>query len=166
MFRCNLSGSVRTIEALIVAGLLALLAGCGTLQFGVEASSTRAPVPTATETLVTQTASASPTSTAPATSTPIRVTFPTGSTEYTFTTELAAGRPRGYVLQIRAQQKMTISASPQADITVFDPQNQVVQGTAKPGEWQGTLPQTADYVVLLEGLGLTTVRITIPPSGS
>ncbi len=154
--------------------LLALLfTGCGTLQVGVEAAHpatslvivvTNTPGPTSTRPPVrpTPTGTPAPTPSVP----PERISFPVGGTTFAFTARLNEGVTQRYVLQILAQQKMTITTSSHVTIQVFDANNQPLKPTSsQPGQWQGTIPQTADYIIALRGQGLVNVSIDIPPPG-
>lgn len=166
----------------MVAMLVAGFAGCGTLEVGIETT----PMPTpsvqsaATPTLAgTSTPFITPTH-LPATFTPTqataapsptaaaeRITFPVGGTTFDFTTRLAAGVEQRYILQILAQQRMSITTGSNVTIRVLDANNKIVPPTSSsPGLWQGTIPQTGDYTIVLVGQGFVTVTIEIPPLGS
>ena len=140
------------------------LAACGTLQVGIEPST---PTTIHIPSTVTQSSVApAPTPLSTAVPPPVRINFPTGSTTFTFTTRLNQGVPERYVLQILASQKMMISTSGNATIEVLDAQNQLLTPTsAEANLWQGTIPETGDYMIVLDGDGLITVTINIPPLG-
>ncbi len=141
-----------------------ILTACGTLQVGIEPATPHpVSVPTLTATKPVLSPAPDPTGTAEP---PVRINFPSGGTNFTFTTRLGAGVPERYVLQILAMQKMTITTSAAATIQVFDAQNRLVApASASPTLWQGTLPQTGDYMIMLQGIGLNSVSIDIPPPG-
>ncbi len=161
--------------------LVIALGGCGTLQVGFETTATPAPVPAAT---MTNTASTSPTNvvatptnivptsipTGPVAASPtaalVRINFPVGGTNFSFPTRLTKGIPERYVLQVMAQQKMTITTSRNVTVEVLDTHSTQVSATAnQPGQWQGTIPHTADYIIVLRGDGFINVSIDIPPPG-
>jgi hypothetical protein len=176
------------IKATLLISLVVLvsaLAGCGTLEVGIESTPTPAPTvqstatatPTATATgtaALTPTLPASPipsrTASAPqstATSEPDRITFPVGGNTFTFTARLTKGEAQRFILRILAQQTMSITTASTVTVTVFNARNNPLQPTASsPGQWQGTIPETGDYVIVLLGQGLVTVTIEIPPPGS
>ncbi len=58
---------------------------------------------------------------------------------------------------------MTVKTNPAVTIKVVDTQNRAVPPAAAVGEWKGTVPQTADYIIILSGSGLVNVTIDIPP---
>jgi hypothetical protein len=164
--------------ALVVVGLTA----CGTLQVGIESASPRAPVASVTAThtsappptrsvlAATATEAAAPRATpaaGPSRTRPAeRINFPVGGTNFTFTTRLDEGVPQRYVLQVLAQQKMTITTSRNVTVEVLDAQdNSLKPSSAAPGQWQGTIPQTGDYILVLRVEGFITVSIDIPPPG-
>jgi hypothetical protein len=164
--------------------VLCTLSGCGTLEVGIETSPTPAPTaqntatPTATATSTATPEStripapASPTLTEPApgptaTAAPDRITFPVGGNAFTFTARLIKGEPQRYILRILAQQKMSITTGSNVTITVLTSDNSYLQpSVSSPGQWQGTLPETGDYIIVLVGQGLVTVTIDIPPQAS
>lgn len=169
-----------SIAFIIIAA--AAVAGCGTLEVGIETTPIPTPIvqPVAT---TTATASSTPTSTATsvpaslvptepapqpsATSGAVRITFPVGGTTFTFTSKLVAGVQERYVLNIQARQNMSITTGSTVTIKVLDARNNILQPTASsPGVWQGTIPQTGDYTIVLVGQGFVTVTIEIPPPGS
>lgn len=139
------------------------LAACGTLQVGIEPPTPQAapPSPTATS------SSASPATAVTLTvGPPERITFPVGSTTFTFTTRLNPGAAERYVLQILAMQKMTVTTSSNAAVQVFDAQSHLLApASTGPNLWQGVIPETGDYIIVLQGNGLLTVSINIPPLG-
>lgn len=161
-----------------------MLAGCGTLEVGVESGATPSPTaantatatPSATATAVvvrtstSSPASPSPTQRAPeatATPAPDRITFPVGGNAFVFTAKLLRGEPQRYVLRILAGQTMSITTGSNVTVTVLDAGNNPLQPSlSSPGKWQGAIPQTGDYIVVLLGQGLVTVTIEIPPPGS
>ncbi len=147
-------------------GLLSLTA-CGTLEVGVEPVTQPAPL------VATWTASATQEPAVPAVTAtgtarpPERINFPVGGTNFTFTTRLDPVVPERYILQILTQQKMTITSSPNVTIEVFNAENKLVAATTSgPGTWEGIIPQTGDYVIVLHGDGFITVTIAIPPAGT
>ncbi len=155
-----------------------LMMACGTLEVGIEraATPTRAlatsePVQTAQPSSTATTApTAAPTSVATATlvlpATRERITFGAGSTVYAFTVNLTRGTPQAYVLTILAQQHMDVTANGDVTIIVLDRQNKLVMPTsAQPGQWAGVMPQTGDYIIVLQGDGSFDVSISIPPLG-
>jgi hypothetical protein len=170
---------MKNIERVVFfVALLCALAGCGTLEVGIESTATPLPsakstatatgtaVNTPTKVLVspTQTESAPA---ATATSAPERITFPVNGTTFAFTTKLTDGVAQRYILLILAQQKMSITTGSNVTVTVLDARNNPLQPSASsPGQWQGTIPQTGDYIIVLFGQGLVTVTINIPPPGS
>lgn len=162
---------------------VSVLAGCGTLEVGIEGSPTPAPTVQSTATAAAATAtplstvtrlpaSPSPTLTEPApgptaTPAPDRITFPVGGNTFTFNARLTKGEAQRFILRILAQQKMTITTGSNVTVTVYDDANELLQPSASsPGQWQGTIPQTGDYVIVLLGQGFVTVTIEIPPPGS
>jgi hypothetical protein len=162
------------LQRLLLISILSLVfAGCGTLQVGIEGATrvpvpaptaTNTPRPTATQVVATPTltisVAPSPTLTAE------RINFPIHATNFTFSTHLNAGVPDRYVLQVLAQQTMTLTTSRNVTIQVFDAQgNPVKATTSSAGQWQGTIPQTGDYIIVLRGQGFINVSIDIPPPG-
>jgi hypothetical protein len=163
--------------------LASAIAGCGTLEVGIESSPTPAPTVRSTSTVtasatgtavLTPTPLASPTPArtestpqATATSEPDRITFPVGGNTFTFNARLTRGEAQRFILRILAQQTMSITTGSNVTVTVLDARNDPLQPSASsPGQWQGTLPQTGDYIIVLLGQGLVTVTIEIPPPGS
>jgi hypothetical protein len=169
---------------LLYVMILFALSGCGTLEVGIETSPTPAPTAQSTSTpIATATPIAppestrtpvpvSPTATEPApvpteTPAPDRITFPVGGNTFAFTARLVRGEPQRYVLRILAQQTMSITTGSNVTITVLTGDNNFLQpSVSSPGLWQGTLPQTGDYTIVLLGQGLVTVTIEIPPQAS
>lgn len=173
---CRMMADINSLVLSVM--ILCALAGCGTLEVGIERTPTPVQAtetrPTATHTtVITPTrvvASPIPTETAPpetATASPERITFPVGGTTFTFTTKLIKGVPQRYILHVLAQQEMSITSSINVTITVLDSQgNPLEASTVSPGQWRGTVPQTGDYIFELLGQGLVTVTINIPAPGS
>ncbi len=160
------------------------LVGCGTLQVGIEPNATSVPPATAfptstaraigvtpTDTISTPTQVVSTPAPTPATgpspsSAPVRINFPVGGTNFSFPTRLTKGVPERYILQVMAQQKMTITTSRNVTIEVLDAHGAPLTATSSTaGQWQGTMPQTADYIIVLRGDGFISVSIDIPPPG-
>ena len=177
--------NLKRILRLII--LASVLAGCGTLQVGIEATTTSVSHPTvsttstisATNTVVETPTGVVPTVTlvaptsvptisvrASPTAAPERINFPVGGTNFSFPTKLTRGVPERYILQVIAQQKMTITTSRNVTVSVLDVHGAPVRATSdQPGQWQGTIPQSADYVIVLKGEGFINVSIDIPPPG-
>ncbi len=168
-------GRAFVLVLIILCGLL--LAGCGIFQVGVEAGPAGNSAPTSTppaaatrmpESTSLPAPSAPPSPTANVTlPPPVRIYFGAGSTLYTLTASLRPGAPQTYVLQISAGQKLFVTATHSATITVLDARNQPLPATSNgPGEWQGQVPETADYIIVLRGEMDSVVTIRIPPPGS
>ncbi len=145
--------------------LACALGACGTFEIGVEPPATPVRAPATLIAIATQAQSSAVPDIATATPRPPeRINFPVGGTNFTFTTHLDKSVPDRYVLQVLAQQKMTITSSTNVTIEVFDTNNKLVGATtAAPGQWVGTIPQTGDYLIVLHGDGFITVTIAIPP---
>lgn len=167
---------------MLVAMVLAALEACGTLEVGIETTPLPSPSVQAAAT-PTQVATSLPAVTPthlPVTLTPTqpppapsataaaeRITFPVGGTTFAFTTRLVSGAAQRYVLQILAQQTMTITSGSNVTIKVMDARGNIVQAsTSSPGLWEGTIPQNGDYTIVLVGQGFVTVSIEIPPPGN
>lgn len=167
---------------MLVAMVLAALAGCGTLEVGIETTplpSPSAQVATTPTSAVTSAPAVTPTHLPPtftptepspapsATAAAERITFPVGGTTFAFTTRLVSAAAQRYVLAILAQQTMTITSGSNVTIRVLDASGDIVQAsTSSPGLWEGTIPQNGDYTIVLVGQGFVTVTIEIPPRGS
>jgi photosystem II stability/assembly factor-like uncharacterized protein len=95
------------------------------------------------------------------------INFPPGSTSYTWTTNLIPGVPQAYALRAqRAQagQQMTITASGQVSVQLYDPQDNPLTGVlSQPGPWEANLPQTGTYSLALLGVGPVTLGVYISP---
>lgn len=148
--------------------LASALAACGTFQIGIEPVTTPLPAAATATAIATETQLAAVPDIATATARPPeRINFPVGGTNFTFTTHLDKSVPDRYVLQVLAQQKMTITSSTNVSIEVFNTDDKLVGATtAAPGQWLGTIPQTGDYIIVLHGDGFVTVTIAIPAPGS
>ncbi|HEY8477485.1 MAG TPA: hypothetical protein VIN09_11530 [Chloroflexota bacterium] len=95
-----------------------------------------------------------------------RISFVPGSTSHTATVELRRGEPKALVLNVMGGQRMTVSADGGVRIAVFDAEQRLVAPESTgPGRWEGTVPGTGDYLVVIEGEGRAEVTITIPPRG-
>lgn len=91
-----------------------------------------------------------------------RVQFGAGSTSATLTVQLSAGIPKGYVLRALGQRKVTVFATNKAAVVLLDSQdNRTNSQNEQPGKWEGTLPKTGDYTLVLFGQGAVTVTINI-----
>jgi photosystem II stability/assembly factor-like uncharacterized protein len=93
------------------------------------------------------------------------ISFPPGDASTTFTVNLVAGAPQGYVLRMLAGQTMYISTSGNANVGVFGPGDVKlpVVVTGRPGLRSVGIPVTGNYTVIVYGSGETTITIFVPP---
>ncbi len=95
-----------------------------------------------------------------------RLYFNFGTSAYTLSANLVAGTAQGYVLGVAGGQTVYLTKSGSAQVSVMDPGGNFIGGmTAQPGPVGVHIPQTGDYTVVLNGQGMTTVSIYIPPFG-
>jgi len=163
----------------VIVFVVPLLLACGTFEIGIEQTPTpilkiEMDTPTLTPTLlvlVTPNPTLTSTAIVAATATFVpptreRITFASGSSNYTFSTSLTRGVPKMYVLTILAQQQLIVDADGDVTIVVLDSQNRtVIPVSARPGHWVGVIPQKGDFTILLNGEGTFNLTINIPPLG-
>lgn len=96
-----------------------------------------------------------------------RIQFAPGTASYEFTTTLAPGIPRSYVLRILAGQVLYISvlSEKEVSVAVLGPEGTAlpVTRTGRPGGWSVDIPRTGDYTLVLQGEGEAKVTVYIPP---
>ena len=99
----------------------------------------------------------------PVTRTPIN--FPPGDASTTFTANLVAGDPKGYVLRVSAGQTMYVSALGNVNVGVLGPGDVALPVTiaGRPGLRIARIPTSGSYTVVIYGSGETTVTIYVPP---
>ena len=99
----------------------------------------------------------------PVTRTPIN--FPPGDASTTFTVNLVAGAPQGYVLRVSAGQTLYVSALGNANVGVLGPGDVALPVTmaGRPGLRIVSIPASGSYTVVIYGSGETTVTIYVPP---
>lgn len=166
-----------------IALALPIVLACGTLEVGIEQTPTptSAPtvqviLPTLTPTLIVlaspsataslPTATPSPQVTLPVPPSRERISFGAGSTVHTFSTTLARGVPKGYILTILAQQQLIVDADGDVTIVVVDAQNRtVIPVSTRQGHWVGAIPQKGDCTIILRGEGTFNITLNIPPLG-
>ncbi|RPJ51248.1 MAG: hypothetical protein EHM21_03160 [Chloroflexi bacterium] len=93
------------------------------------------------------------------------VQFQPGATSTSFSVNTTAGTPLGYTLNVQAGQRMTVTTSGNATITLLAPDKVTLVPSAPmpTHQWQFNLTQSGNYVLIILGNGPVTVNISIPP---
>jgi tetratricopeptide (TPR) repeat protein len=93
-----------------------------------------------------------------------RIQFAPAAISTSLNLNLSPGVPRGLVLRVLAQQKMSITVPVTVDVAVLDAQdNGLPFGMGRGSSLEITIPATGDYTVVFSGQGNATVTISIPP---
>jgi hypothetical protein len=142
-----------TVQKIGIPGVFEVVIGLSGPENDPEATR---PVP------VSPTNTPTPTESSP--ESPERISFLPGSTSATRTPNLTPGSPKRYVLGVQEGQRMSITISSDATITILDTEgNPLAPISASQGLYKVLIPQTGDYTVVLAGEGKVTVSIDIPP---
>jgi photosystem II stability/assembly factor-like uncharacterized protein len=110
-----------------------------------------------------------PLSNTPSSSVPVpisqkRIKFAQGANSATITTDLVEGTPQGYLLMITAGQNLTIETKAMLNVAVLDPQNDPLSlESPQTDEWETSIPETGDYIIVVFGQGPASITMKIPP---
>jgi uncharacterized protein YraI len=94
-----------------------------------------------------------------------RISFPSGSTITTLSANLSTQNPRAYELRALANQRMYIDTDRSGiELVVLDPNGNLLSPIAATSTgWEFRLPQTGDYIIIVQGQGSTRITVEIPP---
>ena len=89
--------------------------------------------------------------------------FYPGTSNAAIALNLASGTPMGYILTAQKGQQINLNSNGDITLAVLDTKNNVLpMVTPDLGVWQVPIPANGDYKLILQGVGQTTLTISIP----